>query len=118
MFIKENNMPKDRYWKFLAVSLFAAYLAVGLSIYKDYGVHVDEYQHQRFGRSWGDYIANVLVTQKITVPPREMVAPDAAVGKAVPHSLIHGPFWQVVLYFAEKVFYGEKADPRDVIFHR
>jgi hypothetical protein len=55
---------------------------MGLVLVRDYGLHIDEYHNQDFGKKWAQ------------------VLKDPSKGKAIkinPHDRVHGPFFEVVL---------------------
>jgi hypothetical protein len=104
---------------------FAAYLVLGLAIFKDYGVHVDEYHNQDLGHTWSGYVRQVWMAKKI-VPPHEIVPPAELVIQQnpksgqlrIPAALCHGPLWEMVLAQAKNIFLGETPDARRIILLR
>ncbi|MDD5287476.1 MAG: hypothetical protein PHD54_16620, partial [Desulfuromonadaceae bacterium] len=95
------------------ILFFVAFLLLGLAIYDDFGAHWDESTNQRFGREWGSY-AEGFVTSAPGMTFEQLVSKPWFLN----HDVIHGPFFELVLYFAAKAFLPEKPDPADVVLLR
>jgi len=85
---------------------FFLLLCIGLNIFRDYGVHWDEYHNQTFGSRWENYISSVLHAKSLSTPLPEYH----------PHDLIHGPIFEILLSSLTNVL-GLK-DSRDIIIMR
>jgi hypothetical protein len=93
----------------IIISLFfLALLILGAALFKDYGVHWDEYQNQLFGQRWYDYITDTLSTKALR-------SPDFLSHQR--HDWVHGPVVEVLLYFIHHKLL-EATDSRDIIFIR
>jgi len=88
------------------VAFFIAFLVIGLTIFKDYGVHWDEYQNQSFGRRWINYVYAVSKARSLSVPLPEFSL----------HDLIHGLAFEVFLAALTDSF--RLKNSRDVILMR
>ena len=86
---------------------FLILLLVGLNIFKDYGVHWDEYNNQNFGHVWRVYTQDVLHNGSIArtpSPPIELM------------DWLHGPIVEVSLNFLKNSF--KLSDLRDILLFR
>jgi len=90
----------------LVAGFFAAFLATGLMIFKDYGVHWDENKNQALGLRWAHYAAGVLETRSLSVP-----LPAYPI-----HDLIHGPAFEVFMAAAGEFL--KLRDPQDILWMR
>lgn len=87
-------------------AFFIALFVIGLSIFKDYGVHWDEYYNQDFGHRWMNYVFAVAKAQLLSVPLPQFFLSD----------LIHGPVFAVFLVALTDPY--QLKDSRDVILMR
>ena len=87
---------------------FLCFLFVGLIIYKDYGVHCDEYHNQTFGHNWKVYVLDVLkngFTNNVALPHTEPYPMDWVHGSIIEVTLnllkniLHINDLQSILYF-------------------
>jgi hypothetical protein len=101
----------NRIWiaRLLPVLFFGSFLLVGLTIYRTFGVHIDEYNNQEFGTMWGQYVDRVFSSGNIPL------VDDRVVDEHVSHNLCHGPFWEISLYYIQKLFVRDDASPRETI---
>ncbi|MCP4650991.1 MAG: glycosyltransferase family 39 protein [PVC group bacterium] len=76
---------------FLCLVLFIIFI-IGLNIYKDYGLHWDEIQNQEFGKRWGNYVIQVF-------EKGDLSHPDITDLTFKHHDLVHGPAFEVFLFF-------------------
>ncbi|MBF0510945.1 MAG: hypothetical protein HQL13_01310 [Candidatus Omnitrophica bacterium] len=97
-----KNKPYIAVWAF-----FIALLIIGLAIFKDYGVHADEYNNQKFGRRWTDYVSMVVKARSLSVPLCKFPAG---------HDLIHGPAFEIFLTSLTDAFLLK--DTRKILFIR
>jgi hypothetical protein len=88
---------------------FSVLLFTGFKIYKDYGVHWDEYHNQEFGNRWFSYVADTISRKSISVPQFF----DRSRG----HDWIHGPAFEIFLVFIQKNIL-RLSDVREIIFLR
>ena len=95
------------------ILFFLVFLLLGLAIVDDFGVHWDEFTNQRFGHDWGSYVEGF-----VTSSPGIAIDEMASKPWFMKHDVIHGPFFEIVLYFAAKVFLPSNPDPSDVILLR
>ena len=102
----QQLIEKNR--KIIVFLFFLVFLFIGFKIYKDYGVHWDEYYNQSFGNKWASYVHNVLVGNPVAAvqPP-----------KFIKHDWIHGPAFEIFLVFIQKKILN-LSNSRDVIFMR
>jgi hypothetical protein len=84
---------------------FAFFLATGLLIFRDYGVHCDEYTNQQYGRGWGRYVSEFLSK-----------GPHARIPILRNWDYTHGHTYPIILFFIEKLLKLE--DSRDVLLMR
>lgn len=91
---------------------FFVLLVVGLTVFKDYGVHWDEYQNQVFGNKWLSYIENSISQNSLT-DPKFLGDPRSETN----HHWIHGPAIEIFLAFFQKRILG-LHNSRDIIFTR
>jgi len=87
---------------------FFTLLVIGLNIFRDYGVHYDEYINQNFGCRWTWYVGSVLHTGSFSKLPKHVYDNG--------HDLLHGPIFEIFLASLAKLFAW--PDPRDIIFMR
>jgi len=85
---------------------FFCLLCLGLSIYRDYGVHWDEVFNRNFGNRWANYVETLAHTHSIHTPLPNFVQ----------HDLIHGPAFEIFLASSAKLL--RIHDSRDVLFMR
>lgn len=85
---------------------FFILLCLGLNIFRDYGVHWDEYFNQDFGSRWTNYIGTVAHAGSLSVP----------LPTYIEHDLIHGPIFEILLTSLTKI--SGLNDSRDIIFIR
>ena len=90
---------KDRQYPLAAALLFVVYLAVGVSIYSDYGISSDEISQRNFGLHSWEYMAS----GDLSSPPAR-------------HDWDHGPALQIFLVAVEKVMHLE--DTREIFLMR
>jgi hypothetical protein len=103
---------KDGIKRGLIALFFVAFLAVGCAIYSDFGVHWDETHNQMFGEYWGRYVASTLTGHG----PRVQELPErSSLGR---HTVLHGPFWELILYFSAGILYPGGGDPSRIILFR
>jgi len=111
---------------FIELAFFIGFLIIGLKIYDNYGVHLDEYNNQQFGHKWFQYIHKTI---QDGYPPKieanlneqhrrfQLVTnshpPKVMVGE---HDLIHGPVFELFLVVNEKLL--NLSDSRDIILIR
>jgi len=82
--LKKNLLDKPH----LVVGIFFAVLfTIGLNVFRDYGVHCDEYNNQHFGRRWSDYSSSVMRTRSLA----------ARLPNYIGHDLCHGPVFEICL---------------------
>ena len=86
---------------------FFLLLCIGLNIFRDYGVHWDEYNNQHFGDRLVNFISPV-------VPAKTLFAGHTKY--YVKHDFIHGPIVEILLTSLTKVL--RLKDSRDIIFIR
>ena len=102
-----------------AIIFFSAYFVLGSRVSGDFGAHTDEFIHQVFGKRWGMYVEKAFSQGRIPETcdfVRDIpFYSDAFQGN---HNLSHGPFWEVTLYEAQKIFLGTGADSRAIILFR
>lgn len=110
--LSDEKLMKSRVDRILPTLFFSTFLLVGLSVYSDFGVHIDEYHNQKFGSMWGWYVDRVLSSGDVPL------VDDRLVGDRASHNLCHGPFWEVTLYYLEKLYLRGNGSPRDVILTR
>jgi len=94
-----NNLDK-----FIPIIFFISVLALGLSIFDDYGVHWDEYNNQKFGHKWYEYSLRSIENKK-----------PASI-EVNRHDTTHGPFIEISLVALEKLF--NLKDSREIILLR
>ncbi len=97
-------IEKYRHW--IVGIFFALYLLAGLLIFKDYGVHWDEYHNQEFGERWSGYIQQVLQTGSLAIP----------ISHTRYHDLTHGPFLEICLTLLKDSLHV--TDSREIILMR
>lgn len=85
---------------------FGVYLCLGLFIYKDYGVHWDEYHNQTAGKRWMAYIHKIVA---------EEGRPE--IEGFMNHDFIHGSCYELFLTFVHQEILDLK-DPGDIIYTR
>ncbi len=90
-----------------AILFFGVTFLAGLRFFGDYGPHWDEYNNRQFSAIWGSYVETAWRTGQL--PENEGVLLNekpffADRTNGISHNLCHGPFWELVLYFARKVF--------------
>lgn len=101
------------------VVFFVVYLFLGLRASGDFGVHIDEYHNQFFGKRWGAYVDKVFSTGRVPETCEYVhEAPFWEDNYQAAHNLCHGPVWEVVLFEAQKIFLGADKDSRDIILFR
>ena len=88
-------------------AFFIIFLVIGLSIFKDYGVHWDEYNNQSFGRRWTNYIVNIAKTGSFSV------AQPKPHGE---HDFLHGPVFEIFMTLLADHLHLK--DSRDIIMMR
>jgi len=81
---------------------FIGFLFIGLGIFKDYGVHWDEYTNQNLGMRSAEYFTNLKFNDFSHSGDRD---------------LIRGAVFESFLFFVEKRIL-KLTDPRDIIFMR
>ena len=101
-----KNLLAPRYFVFI---FFLSFLLLGLNIYKDYGVHWDEYNNQNLGHNWRVYILDVLHNHSIANTPLPKTEP-------YPMDLVHGSIIEVSLGFIKNFLKLE--DLREILFLR
>lgn len=90
--------------KHIVVSLFfLSLLFLGIFIFRDFGVHWDEYNNQRLGMRWARYVMGLAFQYPVNIVPKQQ-------------DLIHGPFIEIILALLAKVFRFENR--RDILFFR
>jgi len=98
----------------LPAMCFLAFLAVGLALSGDYGVHLDERNNQSFGDQWGRFVARAAATGRVGAT---RVAPVGGERGAMPDfDYCHGPFWEMALHFGRELL--SLDDPRGVLLFR
>ena len=87
---------------------FISLFILGLAIFKDYGVHWDEFSNQRFGIFALEYVSDVLSGNSLPVynPTHNKE-----------HHLTHGPIFEIFLAFMQKNVLN-LTDQRDIIYMR
>jgi hypothetical protein len=98
--------------KIIVFIFFLSLLLLGLSIFKDYGVHWDEYFNQEHGDRWWAYVLNALFGKSF--------AYDASFSTPYIiriHDRVHGPIFEIFLSFLCKGLL-KLTDSRDIIFIR
>ena len=96
---------KFNFWRRRYVFLFfLSFLFIGLSIFKDYGVHWDEVFHQERGNRWGRYVIDFM-SKGFNVPL-----------KVESYDFHHGVTFQLFLTFLRYIF--KLSDSRDIILMR
>ncbi len=91
----------------LSFFFFCILLFAGFSVFKDYGVHWDEYNNQYIGHAWRIYTADVLHNGSIAntpAPPTELM------------DLLHGPIIEIPLNYLKNIF--QLINLRDVLLFR
>jgi len=106
--LKERPYQKliEKNKKIIVFLFFLVLLLTGLNIYKDYGVHWDEYTNQHFGYKWAGYANNVIF--------RKGVAGDSSPDS---QDLTHGPVFEIFVLFIQRKFFSIN-DSRHLIFFR
>ena len=95
--------------RLIVLLFFSALLTVGLSIYHDFGAHWDEHHNQIFGRYWAQAVESELgFTEKFPVPIPTGINTDTF--SLLEHNRHHGPAYELLLYFSEKLILPDKAD--------
>ncbi len=85
--------------------LLIGLLLVGGSIFRDFGLHWDEYHNQGFGKRNVEYVRSFLKQGGM-----------AEYRGAVFHDWVHGPAFEILLRLASEA--SGLDDPRDVVFMR
>jgi hypothetical protein len=108
--------PGARFF-FVPGAFLLAVLILGISIYRDFGVHWDEFHNQYFGRHWGQYVERTLgLTWEDSIHVPGDVLADGFDFRE--HNATHGPFFELLLYFSERGVLPPHADFRHIIFFR
>src|SRR4030042_3573927 len=92
--------------KIIIFAFFLVFLLIGLNIFKDYGVHYDEYNNQNFGNNLLKFCSNFIFkgSSKLIIFKQN-------------HDWVHGPAFEIFLAFIQnKVL--KLNDSRDIIFVR
>ncbi len=84
-------------------------------------MHLDEYNNQSFGETWGGYVVSAATVGHMpdagrmggggTFPWRDVLHQAG-----IDHNRSHGPFWETALYFARRA--ASVSDPRSVLLLR
>ncbi len=92
-------------------------LVLGISIYRDFGVHWDEFHNQYYGHYWGRYVERALgLTWDDSLRVPGDVLEDGFDFRE--HNSTHGPFFELLLYFSERGLLPPHADVSQIIFFR
>ena len=94
--------------KIIIIIYFFVLLCIGLSIFRDYGVHWDEYNNQSLGNKWRKYISDVINEQSVTTVLTSLHEE---------HDWIHGPAFEIFLNFIQNKFFNPD-ELRNIIFIR
>jgi hypothetical protein len=89
------------------VLFFAAFLGLGLSVVRDYGLYLDELTNHYFGVHWYNYVRGIVVDH----------APLASMPGQTEHDIIHGPVFEMALAFIEDAF-PNPTEMRTILFFR
>lgn len=111
---------------FIELAFFIGFLIIGLKIYDNYGVHWDEYNNQRFGHKWVQYIQKTIqegyplkIEADLHKGPRnfQIISNSYPLRvKVGEHDLVHGPIFELFLGVNEKLL--NFSDSRDIILTR
>ena len=97
---------RDRMAVIITALFFVFLLLVGLAIYGDYGVHMDEGNNQACGQSFYQYAKNFNILNPIPF----------VVSHSHAHNAIHGPVYEMFLVALKENL--ELTDQRDIILMR
>ena len=92
-------------FKFLVILFFVVLFFVGLKVFPDYGVHLDEENNQAFGQRSYEYIRDFNI-----------LSPAISDSKFDFHDKIHGPIFQIILIFIKNQF--NLTDSRTILLMR
>jgi hypothetical protein len=98
-----SSISKD---KIAVLLFFGIFLILGLTVAKDYGAHLDEFNSHDFGVRWYQYTVNVIA-QGGPLVPRE---------KEITHDIIHGPAIEMSFAFLADLLHLQ--DSRQIILLR
>ena len=87
---------------------FVAFLLIGLVIFKDYGIHLDEFNNLNYGRRWTDYAYAVIKAHSLSVPLPTDIWKEM--------DLRHGPAFEIFLQVVKDLL--RLNDSRDVFLAR
>ena len=99
--------------KIIIFIFFLGLLIIGLNIFKDYGVHWDEFNNQNFGERCVEYIEDFISEGPFTYPV-PLLIPES---QQFSHDWIHGPAFEIFLMVIyQKLLHF--IDSRDIILTR
>ena len=101
---------KKTYENIILIILFSSFLAVGLSTFRDYGIHIEEKFHRSSGLYWLHYLLNFTEFDSLkTITLNKLIAIGDYTLSSVTHYNKYGIIFDVPAAFLEIIFKIENS---------